>query len=273
MNLCVQLSLYEGETRVQLNAAPSAETPHSSTKHQGSTAPGFRVQLLRRVGGLVWFVAPWCGIAASIELAGIDLLLAIITPDYDGAGETISQMQGVNAAYSTEARLSLLVYSLLVIPFTIRATLLPGLRQPWVKVMMFGLWAHVVMGIAAAGFQSEYHRIVFLRFTANNIHDAAGHVFFVVGILGVIGTALAMDRVPEYRRLKIVSTIAAAIMILTGLMFITRALNDFMGIHERIGFAAYLTWVALMSIRIEVARRRNSRGDRENVPDGPVQSG
>ena len=61
-------------------------------------------------------------------------------------------------------------------------------------------------------------------------------------------------------------------MILTGLMFVTRALNDFMGIHERIGFAAYLTWVALMSIRIEVERRRNARGDRENVPVGPDQS-
>ena len=273
MNLCGHRSRYESETRVRINAAPSGERPHGSGPDEASTAPGFRAQLLKRAWGLIWFVAPWFGIAASIELAGIDLWLAIITPDYDGAGETISQMQGVNAAYSAEARLSLLVYSLLVIPFTIRATRLPGLRQPWVKVMMFGLWAHVVMGIAAAGFQSEYHRIVFLRFTANNIHDAAGHVFFVVGILGVIGTALAMDRLPEYRRLKIVSTIAAAIMILTGLMFITRALNDFMGIHERIGFAAYLTWVALMSIRIEVARRRNSRGDRENVPDGPVQSG
>ena len=259
---------------VRINAAPSGERPHGSGPDEASTAPGFRAQLLKRAWGLIWFVAPVVrhrGPASS--LAGIDLLLAIITPDYDGVGETISQMQSVNAAYSAEARLSLLIYSLLVIPFTIRATRLPGLRQPWVKVMMFGLWAHVVMGIAAAGFQSEYHRIVFLRFTANNIHDAAGHVFFVVGILGVIGTALAMDRVPEYRRLKIVSTIAAAIMILTGLMFVTRALNDFMGIHERIGFAAYLTWVAPDVLYVSKnERRRNAREDRENVPVGPDQS-
>ena len=57
-------------------------------------------------------------------------------------------------------------------------------------------------------------------------------------------------------------------------MFVTRALNDFMGIHERIGFAAYLTWLALMSIRIEIERRRNSRqGIQENaLGRSPVQS-
>ena len=272
MNLCVQMSRYEGETRVQINAAPSGETLHSSCPEELTTAPGFRAQLLSRVGGLIWFVAPWFGIAASIQLAGIDLLLAFITPDYDGAGETISQMQGVNAAYADEARLSLLVYCLLITPFVLLVTRLPGLRQPWVKVMTFGFWVHLVMGFATVGFQSEYHRVVFLGFTDNNLHDAAGHVFFVAGILGVIGTTLAMDRLTEYRSLKFVSAIAASIMILTGLMFVTRALNDFMGIHERIGFAGYLTWLALMSIRIEIERRRNARGIRENVPGEVVKT-
>ncbi len=250
---------------MRINAASSGERPRSSATHEAPTAPGFRAQLIERVGALIWFVAPWFGIAASIELAGIDLLLAFITPDYDGAGETISQMQGVNAAYSSEARLSLLIYCLLVIPFTIRATRLPELRQPWVKLMIFGLWAHVVMGFATTGFQSEYHRLIILDLTANNIHDAAGHVFFVVGTLGVIGTVLAMDRRPEHRRLRIASAIAAGIMILTGLMFVTRTANEYMGIEERIGFAAYLTWVALVSIRIESLRRRNSRANRETA--------
>ena len=140
-------------------------------------------------------------------------------------------------------------------------TRLPGLRQPWIKVVAFGFWVHLVMGFLTVGFQSEYHRVVFMGFTDNNLHDAAGHVFFVAGILGVVGTALAMHRVDSYRRLKIASVIAASIMILTGLMFVTRTLNDYMGIHERIGFAAYLVWLALMSIRIEIVRRANTRGD------------
>ncbi len=250
---------------MRINAAPSEQRPHGAASDEAITTPVLRNQLLRRVGGLIWFIAPWCGIAASIELAGFDLLLAIITPDYDGAGETISQMQGVNAAYASEARLSLLVYCVLVIPFTIRATRLPELRQPWVKLMIFGLWAHVVTGFATTGFQSEYHHLIILDVTANNIHDAAGHVFFVVGILGVVGTVLAMDRRPEYRRLRIASAIAAGIMILTGLMFVTRTANEYMGIEERIGFAAYLTWVALVSIRIESLRRRNSRQNRETA--------
>ena len=33
-------------------------------------------------------LAPWCGVAASITLAGVDLLLAVITPEYDAIGET-----------------------------------------------------------------------------------------------------------------------------------------------------------------------------------------
>lgn len=252
-----------------MNSAPSADTSSGPALDEKAPAPGLRNQLLRWAGGLTWFVAPWLGVVASIELAGIDLLLAFITPDYDAAGETISQMQGVNAAYADEARLSLLVYCLLIIPFVLLVTRLPDLRRPWVKVMAFGFWLHLVMGFLTVGFQSEYHRVVFLGFTDNNLHDAAGHVFFVAGILGVVGTALAMRRVDSYRRLKVASVIAASIMILTGLMFVTRTLNDFMGIHERIGFAAYLTWLALMSIRIEMARRANSRWDQVNSPNDP----
>ena len=45
--------------------------------------------------------------------------------------------------------------------------------------MAFGFWVHLVMGFLTVGFQSEYHRVVFLGFTDNNLHDAAGHVFFV----------------------------------------------------------------------------------------------
>ena len=252
-----------------MNAAPGAEKPDDTAGDEVIVAPGLGNQLLRWAWGLTWFVAPWMGVVASIELAGIDLLLAFITPDYDAAGETISQMQGVNAAYADEARLSLLVYCLLIIPFVLLVTRLPGLRQPWTKVMAFGFWLHLVMGFLTVGFQSEYHRVVFLGFTDNNLHDAAGHVFFVAGILGVVGTVLAMHRVDSYRRLKIASVVAASIMILTGLMFVTRTLNDFMGIHERIGFAAYLIWLALMSIRIEVVRRANSQGDQVNTPDEP----
>ena len=243
---------------MQVNAAPSTETPEGSAPEKMTAAPGIRGQLLRWAWGLTWLVAPWFGIVASVELAGIDLILAFITPDYDAAGETISQMQGVNAAYDDEARISLLVYCLLIIPFVLLVTRLPGLRQPWVKVMAFGFWVHLVMGFLTVGFQSEYHRVVFLGFTDNNLHDAAGHVFFVAGILGVVGTALAMHRSDSYRGLKVASVIAASIMILTGLMFVTRTLNDFMGIHERVGFAFYLIWLALMSIRIEIERRRNA---------------
>ena len=272
MSLRTRRNRNEGETRVRINAAPGAERPDDSGAGAVAGPPGLKDQLLKRAWSLTWFVAPWLGVVASIELAGIDLLLAFITPDYDAAGETISQMQGVNAAYADEARLSLLVYCLLIIPFVLLVTRLPGLRQPWVKVMAFGFWVHLVMGFLTVGFQSEYHRVVFLGFTDNNLHDAAGHVFFVAGILGVVGTALSMHRVDSYRRLKIASILAASIMILTGLMFVTRTLNDFMGIHERIGFAAYLTWLALMSIRIEMVRRGALRADEGNVHGDPAQS-
>ena len=49
-------------------------------------------------------LAPWCGIAASVTLAVVDLLLAVITPEYDAISETISEMHSVDMAYSTIAR-------------------------------------------------------------------------------------------------------------------------------------------------------------------------
>ncbi len=257
---------------MRINAAPTADA--SGGPASGKKAPIARLsdQVLRWAWNLTWFTAPWFGIAASIQLMGIDLVLAFITPDYDAAGETISQMQGVNAAYADEARLSLLVYCLLIIPFVLLVTRLPDLRQPWVKVMTFGFWVHLVMGFLTVGFQSEYHRVVFLGFTDNNLHDAAGHVFFVAGILGVVGTVIAMHRVDSYRNLKIAAAIAASIMILTGLMFVTRTLNDYLGIHERIGFAAYLTWLALMSIRIGMVRPEGRRETRATRGDRAVSS-
>ena len=61
-------------------------------------------------------LAPWCGIAASVTMASVDLLLAVITPEYDAIGETISEMHSVDMAYSTIARLSLLAYCALASP-------------------------------------------------------------------------------------------------------------------------------------------------------------
>ena len=75
-------------------------------------------------------LAPWCGVAASVTLAVVDLLLAVITPEYDAISETISEMHSVDMAYSTIARLSLLAYCALIVPFTIRASLHAGSEQP-----------------------------------------------------------------------------------------------------------------------------------------------
>ena len=76
----------------------------------------------------------------------VDLLLAVITPEYDAIGETISEMHSVDMAYSTIARLSLLAYCALIVPFTIRASHMPELSGPWVRVMVFGLWLHIHHG-------------------------------------------------------------------------------------------------------------------------------
>ena len=111
--------------------------------------------LLSRAAVWAETLAPWCGVAASITLAGVDLLLAVITPEYDAIGETISEMHSVDMAYSTIARISLLAYCALAVPFTIRASLMPELSGPWVRRMSFGLWLHIIMGVIAAVFQAD----------------------------------------------------------------------------------------------------------------------
>ena len=87
-------------------------------------------------------LAPWCGVAASVTLAVVDLLLAVITPEYDAIGETISEMHSVDMAYSTIARLSLLAYCALAVPFTIRASHMPELSGPLGAI-------HVLRAVAA----------------------------------------------------------------------------------------------------------------------------
>lgn len=201
-------------------------------------------------------LAPWCGVAASVTLAGVDLLLAGVTPEYDAIGETISEMHSVDMAYSTIARLSLLAYCALFIPFALRAPLMPEISGPWLRYIRLGLWVHVVMGVIAAAFQADSEWVVFLGLTANNIHDGSGHVFYIAGILVVVGVIMAMEDTPSTKRLYSISVYAATIMCCVGIIFVTRIADEFSGLEERIGFAAYLFWLAVMSLRIGAARRR-----------------
>ena len=217
-----------------------------------------RSPLIKRSISLAAVVAPWLSIAASIQLGGIDLLLAFNTPGYDAAGETISQMQAADAAYSAASRISLIAFCLLVIPFTIQLTSLPGLRRPWPYLMAFGFCVHVMIGFATAGFQSESRTIVFAPYTVNDLHDAMGHIMYVGAVTGVVGYVMAMGG-PLAKRLATFSTIVAAIMILTGLMFVLRIATDYKGVEERIGFAAYLLWVGVVSVYLQRVRRADSR--------------
>ena len=212
--------------------------------------------LLSRAAVWAETLAPWCGVAASITLAGVDLLLAVITPEYDAISETISEMHSVDMAYSTIARISLLAYCALAVPFTLRASLMPELSGPWARRMSFGLWLHIIMGVIAAAFQADSEDMVVFGLTANNFHDGAGHVFYVAGIVGVVGAIMSMEDVPSTKRLYSVSVAAAAVMCCVGLIFITRVADGFTGLEERIGFTAYLFWVTMMSLRIRATRRR-----------------
>ncbi len=201
-------------------------------------------------------LAPWCGVAASVTLAVVDLLLAVITPEYDAIGETISEMHSVDMAYSTIARLSLLAYCALAVPFAIRASHMPELSGHWVRYMSYGLWLHIIMGVIAAAFQADSTDEVLLGLTANNLHDGAGHIFYVAGLTGVVGAVMAMNDDPSTRRLYVVSVIVAFVMAQVGLVFVTRVADTLTGLEERIGFAAYLFWVTMMSLRIGTAQRR-----------------
>ena len=224
-----------------------------TTTSMTTTSPA---TLLSRAAVSAEPLAPWCGVAASVTLASVDLLLAVITPEYDAIGETISEMHSVDMAYSTVARLSLLIYCALIVPFTIRASLMPDLSSPWVRYMSFGLWLHIIMGVIAAVFQADSPDEVLLGLTANNLHDGAGHIFYVAGLTGVVGAVMAMDDDPSTRRLFVVSVIVAFVMAQVGLVFVTRVADALTGLEERIGFAAYLLWVTMMSLRIRATRRR-----------------
>ena len=112
------------------------------------------------------------------------------------------------------------------------------------------------MGEIAAAFQADSSDVVVFGRTANNLHDGAEYISYVAGILGVISAIMAMEGSPSTKRLYSISVIAAAIMCCVGLVFVTRVAEMLTGLEERIGFAVYLFWVTVMSLRIGAARRR-----------------
>ena len=124
------------------------------------------------------------------------------------------------------------------------------------RYMSCGLWLQIIMGEIAAAFQADSSDVVVFGLTANNLHDGAGYISYVAGILGVISAIMAMEGSPSTKRLYSISVIAAAIMCCVGLVFVTRVAEMLTGLEERIGFAVYLFWVTVMSLRIGAARRR-----------------
>lgn len=210
-------------------------------------------------------IGPWSGIAACGAIAVTYTVLSVVTPGYDAAGETISQLMSEDARYSALARAGLATYCVLLVPFAMLATSLFRARQPLALLRTVALWAHILAGLAAAGFQNDFTGEIISGITANNIHDGSAQVLFAAAFLAVTATALTAHR-PESRSIARTSMIVAVVMALTGLGVVFDIPPAFTGVEERVGLAAFLIWVAIIS-RYAVRLRRS----RAQVPR--LQSG
>jgi hypothetical protein len=206
-----------------------------------------------------------CGWLSSLLYVATDLIGALSYPGYDYASQAISEMSAVGAPTARLIAPFYLLYAFLFLAFGVGV-------WTWARVnrrlrLSGGLIVAVgALGIVAWPFFPMHMRGAERTF-ADTIHLALGaiDILLLAGAIALAAGALG-------RRFGLYSWLSLALMLAFGLLtsfYVQRVDSGLptpgLGIIERIGLAAYLIWIAALSIRLLGAER--------SAPDEIMQSG
>ena len=197
-----------------------------------------------------------CGLASTLLYFGIDALGALSYPGYDYAAQTISEMSAVGAPTRALLAPLYLLYTvlLLVFAFGVRAVAAGNRR---LRITGALLAAVGFVGLAGAFFPMQMRGNA-PAFT-DLMHVAYGAVNSLLLVLAIAFGASAFGRA-----FRLYSLATMLVMLASGVgtfllapAVATDAPTPYLGIIERLLFAAFLLWIAALSAML--LRRSRTR--------------
>ncbi len=202
---------------------------------------------------LVQQIAPWTTIAACIVLAGGDIVLSAITPDYNVVEETTSQLMSPDAKYSELARMKLGLFAVLLVPFALTLPMRFEGKPRSGALSVTAIWVHIFAALISALATNDSDANVIGGVDANQIHDQAALVTFGAGIAVIVGYLLGFRS--ENRPVFYLTVAVLAILAVLGPVFVAELWTETNGVQERTIAWVILIWLGVTALSWRPERR------------------
>jgi hypothetical protein len=209
-----------------------------------------------------------CGLLSSILYVVIDLVGARNYPGYDYSAQAISEMSALGAPTSELLAPFYKAWSLLFIAFTAGVWFAGKTRRPlrWSAGFMLGI---AIVGSGFALFPMSQR-------SAEPTGSDTMHLVVAGAIMILLSAAILTGGRAFDRGFRVYSATTVAVM----LLFFTLTMRDvpnvaadlptpFMGLNERVSMAAWLLWMAVLSIQL--LRTEKGDGAPSAEPVNPIE--
>lgn len=214
-----------------------------------------------RITSLALAVAPWTTLAACAGLVVSDVTLAVLTPGYDALTDTSSQLMSEGARYSLLARVTLVLYGVLLAPLGLLLWREFDGRRAVRLVTTVGMSIHIISAVVAAVALNDSDSLWIGNISANNVHDRSAIVMFaaVVPLLAAVAAAGTVNenwRVTEQasrlqRRLRLFTWAVLAAVLLGGILFQLEVFVELNGALERITAGVFMVWMVVYAMLVK----------------------
>jgi hypothetical protein len=197
-----------------------------------------------------------CGLLSSILYVVIDLIGAHYYPGYDYSAQAISEMSALGAPTSALLAPFYRAWSLLFIAFAAGVWIVGKTRRPlrWSAAFMLGV---AVVGSGFALFPMSQR-------SAEPTGSDTMHLVVAGAVMVLLSAAILIGGRAFGRGFRAYSGTTVAVMLLFSVLTMRDVPNlaadlptPFMGLNERVSMAAWLLWMAVLSIRL--SRRASAR--------------
>jgi hypothetical protein len=204
-----------------------------------------------------------CGIASSLLYVGVDLLAAVLHPEYHSfRTQALSELTAVGAPTAPVARPLFLGYDALLIAFGLGVWHATGRRRTLRGV------GGLLIGIALVG-------LVWPPMQLRGTGSVSGDIPHIVGAgveVVLIAAVLVVAAPLQGRRFRRYTFATLLVFLASGAALGFQAARlaagqptSWLGIVERINLGAYLLWIAVLAVRLGAAGTAR-RGSRARAP-------
>jgi len=190
-----------------------------------------------------------CGVASSVLYPIIDLIGAAHYPGYDCSAQAISEMSAIGASTAAFLAPWYALWSMLFLAFTLGVWIVGRARHP--------LRSCAVLLLAVAIVGSGFSLFPMSQRSADPTFSDTMHLVVAGATMLLLSAAILAGARPFERGFRLYSAATVGVMLLFFLVTMRDVPNvaadlptPYMGLSERIGMAAWLLWIAVLSVKL-----------------------